>query len=171
MQRWMTTWWCQSTKGSTPGTKPNHVFPGDFLAKHIDSCLCFYPYPICKSLKVSNYFCFLPGALWKGKIPTLSDPCKTPSVIKHHTANEKYPILKCLSYDIQSNFSKRVKAKTQMKLPADKGGGIITDSVLLTLLTPLRSHTDFAQRFPHPHVEVSPVSLPPFLHHNWLLPD
>lgn len=102
------------------------------------------------SLKVSIYFCFLLIALWKGKIPILSDACKTPSVIKHHIANEKYPTLKRLSYNIQSDFSKRVKAKPHIKLPADKGGGIVTDSVLLTLLTALRSHTDFAQRFPHP---------------------
>lgn len=85
MQRWMTVWWCQSTKGYRPRTKPNQVFPGHLLAKHVDSCLC----PICKHLKVSIYFCFLPIALWKGKIPTLSDACKTPPVIKHHTANEK----------------------------------------------------------------------------------
>lgn len=41
-------------------------------------------------------------------------------MIKHHVANEKYPTLKCLSYDIQSDFSERDKAKTQIKLPADK---------------------------------------------------
>lgn len=91
-------------------TKPR--FPGHYLAKHVDSCPCFYLCPMCKWLKASIYLCFLPIALWKGKIPMLSDSCKTPSVIKHHTANEKYPTLKCLSYDIQINFSKRVKAKT-----------------------------------------------------------
>ena len=44
----------------------------------------------------------------------------------------------------------------------------MTDSVLLTPLTRLKSHTDFAQRFLHHHVE---VSLLPFFHHNWLLSD
>lgn len=44
----------------------------------------------------------------------------------------------------------------------------MTDSVLFTLLTRLKSHTDFAQRFLRHHVE---VSLLPFFHHNWFLSD
>lgn len=35
----------------------------------------------------------------------------------------------------------------------------MTDSVLFTLLTCLKSHTNFAQRFLHHHIEVSPPSL------------
>jgi len=44
----------------------------------------------------------------------------------------------------------------------------MTDSILFTPLTRLKSHTDFAQRFLHHYVE---VSLLPFFHHNRLLSD
>lgn len=165
MQRWMTVWWCQSTKGSTPGTKPNHVF----LVTTWQSTLTLVS--VSSSVPRSRFIFVSCHCFMEGKKSPCYLICKIPSVIKHHIANEKYPTLKCLSYDIQSNFSKRVKEKTQIKLPADKGGGIITNFILLTLLTLPRSHTDFAQRFPHPHVEVSLISLLPFLHHNRLLSD
>lgn len=109
-----------------------------------------------------------PDCSMEGKTPTLSHPCKTSPVNKHHTHNQKQPTLKCLSFIIQTDFPNRVQAKTQMKLSADKGSGIMTGCVLFTLLTHLRSHTDFAQRFPHHYVEVSLLLL---LHHNLLLSD
>lgn len=161
MQRWMTVWWCQSTKGYTPGTKPNHIFPGHLLAKHLDSCRCFYLCPMCKHLKVSIYFCFLLYGREKSSQYLMP-------VIKHHIANEKKPYPEMFELWYSEQLFKASQSKNTNQIPADKGGGIITDSVLLTLLTPLRSHTDFAQRFPHPHVE---VSLLPFLHHNQFLSD
>lgn len=94
----------------------------------------------CEGLSVGLIF---PNCSMEGKTPTLSDPCRTSPVNKHHTHNEQQPTLRCLSFITQTDFP--VKAKTQIKLSADKGGGIMTGSILFTLLTCLRCHTDFAQ--------------------------
>lgn len=104
----------------------------------------------------------------EGKKPTLSDPCKTPSVNKHHIHNEKQPTLKCLSFIIQTDFSnKESKQKNKSNFQQIKGVELWL-TVLFTLLTRQKSHTDFAQRFLHHYVA---VSLLPFFHHNRLLSD
>lgn len=137
-------------------TKP--PFGCHFLAKKVDCSLYVSASVSYAKIWTSQCWFFPADCLMEGKNSTLSDPCKTPSVNKHRIHNEKQPTLKCLTFIIQTDFSnKESKQKHISNFQQIKGGGIMTNSVLFTLLTRLKSHTDFAQRFLHHHKP------PPFL--------
>lgn len=65
--------------------------------------------------------------------------------VRHHQWINTIYTGKCLSFITQADFPNKAKAETQPKLSADKGGGIVSDSVIHSAHTSAKSHWFYSE--------------------------